>query len=120
MSTPSFKTKFYFVFVEDRKNTTSLWKIEILRNVRQVEVHFLILKSELEDLKEKEIYALPLKQNINSKQKHKQCILEEMLAIKKNMYLSIHRMPNIEMLPLGRTATNHFNKHGYLNSGCYP
>lgn len=28
-----------------------------------------------------------------------------------------HRMPNIQMLPLGRTATNQFNKHGYLNSG---
>lgn len=95
MSAPPFKKKFYFVFVEDRKNTTSLWKTEILRNIRHVEVHFSILKSELESLKEKEIYALPFKENINSKKKHEQFILEEMLAIKKNMYLSIHRMPNI-------------------------
>lgn len=44
------------------------------------------MKSELESLQEKETYALPLKQN-NSKQEHKQCILGEMLAMKKNTCL---------------------------------
>ena len=86
MSTPPFKKNFKCIFVEDRKCTTNLWKMGILRTVRQVEVHFSLLKSEFESLQEKEIYPLPLKQN-NGKQEHKQCILEEMLAIKKNMYL---------------------------------
>ena len=33
MNTPLFKNRFYFIFVEDRKCTTNLWKIEIQRNI---------------------------------------------------------------------------------------